>query len=232
MSKILVAPKEFALHISPTVVKELGTPAAVFLQKLYYLLNHAKRKNGEPIKHVIHQKRKWYWHSFENWKETLGLYSVSTIKRAIAKLSELGIIEIQKLNPVKRERINYYTINYKKLKQLFGISASVTKPQPQSKSKPEPEKIQGTEAPVHAEARVENLAPLTREHRSLYLQLRRYKVDISYNDPRLRKWLKVENLLIGYIASAPTRLNINRWQWHTPEQILPMEFLRGTDHGY
>ena len=226
MSKILVAPKEFALHVSPTVVKELGTPAAVFLQKLYYLLNHAKRKNGEQIKHVIHQKRRWYWHSFENWKETLGLYSVSTIKRAIAKLSELGIIEIQKLNPIKRERINYYTINYKKLKQLFGISASVTKPQPQSKSKPEPEKIQGTEAPIHAEATAEELATIPKEHRTLYRQLRQYKLDISYNDPRLFFWERKARSVTSYTASATNRFNINKWQWHTPEQILPQELLR------
>lgn len=231
MSKVLTSPNEFALHASPTIAKELGTPAAVFLQKLYFLLNHAKNKNGEPLKYLeTHQNRKWYWHTFEKWQKTLGIYSVSTIKRAVAKLKELGIIEIKKLNPIKRERVNYYAINYKKLKQVFGISANPTKVQ--TKPKTELEKVQGTEAPIHTEARVEDLAPLTREHRSLYLQLRRYKVDISYNDPRLRKWLKVENLLIGYVASAPTRLNINRWQWHTPEQILPMEFLRGTDYGY
>ena len=231
MSKVLTSPNEFALHASPTIAKELGTPAAVFLQKLYFLLNHAKNKNGEPLKYLeTHQNRKWYWHTFEKWQKTLGIYSVSTIKRAVAKLKELGIIEIKKLNPVKRERVNYYAINYKKLKQVFGISANPTKAQ--TKPKAQPEKVQGTETPVHAEARVEDLAPLTRECRTLYLQLRRYKMDISYNDPRLRKWLKVEKLIIGYVASAPTRLNINRWQWHTPEQILPTEFLRGTDHGY
>ena len=231
MSKVLKNPEEFTLHASPTIAKELGTPAAVFLQKLYFLLNHAKNKNGEPLKYLeTHQNRKWYWHSFEKWQKTLGIYSVSTIKRAVAKLKELGIIEIKKLNPVKRERVNYYSINYKKLKQIFGISANPTKPQ--IKPKAEPEIVQGTETPVHAEAHVEDLAPLAREYRSLYLQLRRYKVDISFRDPRLRLWLKVQQDVIRYAASAPIRLNIHKWQWHTPEQILPTEFLRGTDHGY
>ncbi|MFV5593638.1 hypothetical protein [Acinetobacter junii] len=224
MSKILGSPEEFAIHASPAIAKELGTPAAVFLQKLYFLLNHAKNKNGEPLKYIqTHQNRRWWWHSFEKWQQTLGLYSVSTIKRAVAKLKELGIIEIKKLNPVKRERVNYYAINYKKLKQIFGISATPTKVQ--IKPKAEPEKVQGTEAPVHAEARVEDLAPLSREHRALYLQLRRYKVDISFKDPRLHLWLKTQRDVISYAASAPTRLNITKWHWHTPQQILPNHLL-------
>lgn len=225
MSKVLTSPNEFALHASPTIAKELGTPAAVFLQKLYFLLNHAKNKNGEPLKYLeTRQNRKWYWHTFEKWQKTLGIYSVSTIKRAVAKLKELGIIEIKKLNPVKRERVNYYAINYKKLKQIFGISANPTKAQ--TKPKTEPEKIQGTEAPVHAEATAEDLSTIPPEHRRLYRQLRQYKLDIAHDDPRLFYWEKRHRTVTGYTASAQNRLNINAWQWHTPEQILPAELLR------
>jgi hypothetical protein len=227
MSQILKSSDEYALYASPSIAKELGTPAAVFLQKLYFMLNHAKNKNGETVRYIkVHQNRKWWWHTFENWQKTLGLYSISTIKRAVAKLSELGIIEVQKLNPVKRERVNYYSINYKKLKQLFGISASVTKPQPQSKPKQAPEKIQGTEVPIHAEATAEDLATIPREHRTLYKQLRQYKLDISYDDPRLYFWEKKARSVTSYTASATNRFDINKWQWHTPEQILPEELLR------
>lgn len=227
MSQILKSADEYALYASPSIAKELGTPAAVFLQKLYFMLNHAKNKNGETVRYIkVHQNRKWWWHTFENWQKTLGLYSISTIKRAVAKLSELGIIEVQKLNPVKRERVNYYSINYKKLKQLFGISAGATKPQPQPKLKPAPEKIQGTEAPIHAEATAEELATIPQEHRTLYRQLRQYKLDISYDDPRLFFWERKTRLVTSYTASATNRFDINKWQWHTPEQILPEEFLR------
>lgn len=227
MSQILKSSDEYALYASPSIAKELGTPAAVFLQKLYFLLNHAKNKNGETVRYIkVHQNKKWWWHSFEKWQRTLGLYSISTIKRAVAKLSELGIIEVKKLNPIKRERVNYYSINYKKLKQLFGISAYPSKSEAKQKPEPKSETIQGTQTPTHPEATVEDLAPLTREHRSLYLQLRRFKMDVSYRDPRLRLWLKFERNVTAYAASASTRLNINKWQWHTPEQILPEELLR------
>lgn len=93
MSQILKTSEEFSIYASPLIAKELGTPAAIFIQKLHYLINNSKNKNGKKSDFLkVHQNRKWWWHTFENWQKTLGLYSVSTIKRAVAKLSELGLI--------------------------------------------------------------------------------------------------------------------------------------------
>lgn len=84
-------------------------------------------------------------------------------------------------------------------------------------------KIQGTEVPIHAEATAEDLATIPREHRTLYKQLRQYKLDIAYDDPRLYFWEKKARSVTSYTASATNRFDINKWQWHTPEQILPEE---------
>ena len=223
MKNILLQNQEYPLIASPQLAKELGTAAATFLQKLHFLISET-RKYKQKKNLTVHLNRKWWFHTFEEWQSTLGLFSVSTIKRAVAKLKELGLIEINKLSKIKSMRVNYYTINYKKLKTLFGISAGAAKPQPAPKLIPE--KIEGTEAPSHAEATAEDIATIPREHRALYRQLRQYKLDIAYDDSHLFHWEKISRTVIAYTASAPNRLNLNKWQWHTPEQILPAELLR------
>lgn len=223
MKNILLTNQEYPLIASPQLAKELGTAAATFLQKLHFLLSE-NRKFKQKKNLTTYLNRKWWFHTFEEWQTTLGMFSVSTIKRAVAKLKELGLIEINKLSKIKSIRVNYYAINYQKLKELFGISTSQTKPSPAPK--PSPENIMGTDAPTQPEANVENLATIPSEHRALYRQLRQYKLDVSYDDPRLHFWEKKARSVIAYAASAPNRFNINKWQWHTPEQILPEELLR------
>jgi len=230
--KILKCDDEYPLITSPTLIKELGSAGAMLLQKLYYLLTENGKKKHKKSKHFeIRNNRQWWWHTFEDWKSTLGFFSVSTIKRAVSKLKELGLIEINKLSDDKSKRVNYYSINYRKLKQLFGISPS----QPSSKTPATPsaaEPIKGTDTPINPTATKEDLSIFHSDYRDLYIKLRRYKLDIAHDDPRLHQWLNIARKIVSYAASAPTRLNINRWQWHTPEQILPNELLRGTSYGY
>lgn len=223
MKNILLTNQEYPLIASPQLAKELGTAAATFLQKLHFLISET-RKYKQKMNLTVHQNRKWWFHTFEEWQSTLGLFSVSTIKRAVAKLKELGLIEINKLSKIKSMRVNYYTINYKKLKALFGISTGATKPQP--KPKLMPDRIEGTEAPIHAEASAEDIATIPRENRAIYRQLRQFKLDIAHDDPRLFHWQKISRTVIAYAASASNRLNLNKWQWHMPEQILPAELIR------
>ena len=221
--KVLLQSNEYPIIASPQLAKKLGMPAATFLQKLYFLLNDTRKyKNKRNL--TQHSNRKWWFHTFEEWQSTLGLFSVSSIKRAVAKLKELGLIEINKLDPNKSMRVNYYTINYKKLKALFGISTGAVKPQP--KPKLIPDRIEGTEEPIHAEASAEDFATIPRENRAIYRQLRQFKLDIAHDDPRLFHWQKISRTVIAYAASASNRLNLNKWQWHMPEQILPAELIR------
>ncbi|ASN71613.1 putative O family protein [Uncultured Caudovirales phage clone 2F_1] len=224
MKKVLLSTNEYPIIASPQLAKELGMPAATFLQKLYFLLNETKKyKNKKNL--TQHNNRRWWFHTYEEWVSTLGLFSVSSIKRAVSKLKQLGLIEINKLDPNKSMRVNYYTINYKKLKELFGIGVEVKASAPAA-TKGNNQKIVGTDTPACPEATAEDLATLQSQHRALYRQLRGLKVDITHDDPLIFKFADRPREVLAYAASASSRLDINRWQWHTVEQILPQHILQ------
>jgi len=226
MKNILLQNDEYPIIASPLLSKELGLPAATFLQKLYYLLNET-RKYKRKKNLTQHNNRKWWFHTYEEWTSTLGLFSTSTIKRAVAKLKELGLIEINKLDSNKSMRVNYYTINYKKLKDLFGIGTAQSKPNSKPKDAQEaPEKPKGTDLPLHSEATAEQFSTMPEINRQLYRQLRKFKLDIEHDSPLLLAWQNCHREVLAYTASASSRLDINKWQWHTPEQILPEHLIR------
>lgn len=223
--KLLLQPNEYPLIASPELAKVLGITAATFLQKLYFLINE-NRKFKTKKNLTTHNGRKWWFHTYEEWQTTLGMFSISTIKRAVAKLRELGLIQIAKLSDIKSMRVNYYTIDYKKLKDMFGINASPkTKPDPKPAPSPHQDKIVGTDAPQHPPAAHEQLKALPDKQRQLYIQLRSLKLDISPEEPLLEIWVHHTKMICAYVASASSRLDITKWHWHTPEQILPSHLL-------
>lgn len=221
MKNILLQNNEYPIIASPMLCKELGLPAASFLQKLYYLLNETGRyKRKKNL--TQHNNRKWWFHTFEEWASTLGLFSISTIKRAVSKLKELGLIEINKLDSNKSMRVNYYTINYKKLKEIFGLGTLQSKPEPTSDVS---QTRKGTDLPLYPEATAEQVSTIPEINRQLYRQLRKLKLDIAYDSPWLLAWQNRHREVIAYVASATSRLDINKWQWHTPEQIMPAHLI-------
>ena len=120
---ILLAPSDYPLIASPTLAKAYGVAAATFLQKLHYCLEKSDAQ--------VHQGKKYWFHSYEQWQQTLGIYSVSTIKRIVAKLKQAEILVIKRLSKNKWLQTNFYSINYRKLKQLIQPNTE-TQAQPQS----------------------------------------------------------------------------------------------------
>lgn len=223
--KLLLQHNEYPLIASPEMAKVLGITAATLLQKLYFLINETrKRKTKKNL--TTYKGRKWWFHTYEEWKETLGMFSVSTIKRAVAKLRALGLIQVAKLSDVKSDRVNYYTIDYKKLKDLFCIeipTADTSKPR--LAAAPHQDKIIGTPEPQNPPATPEQLRAMPDKQRKLYNQLRTLKLDITPYEPLLEIWVHHANMIPAYVASAPSRLDITKWHWHTPQQILPNHLL-------
>ena len=109
-TKLLVS-GDYPLIASPTLAKKYGVPSAMFLQKLHYFLQSSDAKCME--------QQKYFYHSYEQWTDTLGIYSVSTIKRIVSKLKTAGILIVKKLSQNKWLQTNFYTINYRKLSALI-----------------------------------------------------------------------------------------------------------------
>ncbi|WP_336949070.1 hypothetical protein [Acinetobacter junii] len=223
--KLLLQHNEYPLIASPELAKVLGITAATFLQKLYFLISE-NRKFKKKKNLTTHNGRKWWFHTFEEWQTTLGMFSVSTIKRAVAKLRALGLIHVAKLSDIKSDRVNYYTIDYNKLKSLFCIEIPTEpKSTPKPAAKNNQDKVVGTDTPQNPDATPDQLKSMPDKQRLLYNQLRKLKLDISHADPILEIWAHNAKMISAYAASASSRLDITKWHWHTPEQILPHHLL-------
>lgn len=124
---------ESPLIILPSLALKLGTNEAIFLQQLHYWLG--KTNN-------THNGIKWAYNTIQQWADQLKIMSVATIERAVAKLKKLGILLVEKLNPNKSDRTNFYSINYKKLVEVIGQHTCQNQPIKLMQSPPQAEVIQ------------------------------------------------------------------------------------------
>lgn len=239
-TKLLVQ-GDYPLIASPTLAVHYGLPSAMFLQKLHYCL---QSKDAICIK-----QQKFFYHTYEKWAETLGIYSVSTIKRIVSKLKKAEILIVKKLAQNKWLQTNFYTINYRKLSSLLkdfqksehidpsDVTLAPTRSQdtdviqkPHATSKlsvTQPFVIKkakvatttGLSQALNPVAQDVALKAMSLEKRGLYKQLLQYKVDIHYDDARLDDWISKRNYVIQKVAYLKDQLGHLKIFWHTPEQL-------------
>lgn len=87
----------------------IGRTPALFLQQLHYWLQKSK--------HLI-DDIPWIYNTLNDWAEQLGC-SPTTIKRVIAHLKHLEIIQIDRRKQSEWDQTNWYTIDYKSLEALI-----------------------------------------------------------------------------------------------------------------
>jgi len=97
--------QDSVLLSQPILIENFGRAGAQFLSQLHYWLE----KDG-PFGHE-HQGIRWIYNSAESWAEQLHL-SVRQVRRLISRFLESGVLRVQKLNPCKSIRTNYYSIDY------------------------------------------------------------------------------------------------------------------------
>ncbi|MDY6460191.1 hypothetical protein [Acinetobacter faecalis] len=232
---------DYPLIASPTLAQAYGVASAIFLQKLHYCLQSTDAQ--------LFQQQKFFYHSYEQWAETLGTYSPSTIKRIVSKLKKVGILVVKKLSQNKWIQTNFYAINYRKLSSLLKSSIQSVEPETVTQENiqaisaqsshnvikqtstvkvtnaipcrrpDQSNNAQGLPSPLAPMASAATLEAMSTEKRSLYHQLLQLKVDIHYDDARLDEWLENKKFIVHKAAYLKDQLGHLKMRWFTPEQI-------------
>jgi hypothetical protein len=103
----------------PKLIEEFGRAGAQLLSQLHYWLSK-KETLGCNNKGV-----RWIYNSADAWSEQLCI-SPRQIQRIVKKLTDIGILLVEKLSVNKYNRTNHFTINYQTLEQYIG--SNVLKP--------------------------------------------------------------------------------------------------------
>lgn len=91
------------LVILPELAVTIGLNEAIVLQQIHFWLQKSgKQRDG----------RVWVYNSTREWQEQFPWWSEVTLKRIMASLRRLGIVETGNYNRAKMDRTNWYTINY------------------------------------------------------------------------------------------------------------------------
>lgn len=103
--------------LNTDLATQIGLNEALVLQQLFYWLEKGIEING----------RQWVYKTHAKWqKQDFPFWSVSTIKRTLNNLEKLGLIDVEQLSDNNFDRKNYYTINFKKLKEYEGQATDNT----------------------------------------------------------------------------------------------------------
>ena len=107
--------------IQPELACAIGVNEALVLQQIQYWLTNSCTENN------IRDGRRWVYNPMEtqreersSWKANFPFFGLSTIKRIFTKLENKGIIIAGEYNTDKRDRTQWYTIDYEKLDQITG----------------------------------------------------------------------------------------------------------------
>jgi hypothetical protein len=104
--------QDSVLLSQPLLIENFGRAGAQFLSQLHYWLEHSQC--GQQ-----HMGQKWIYNTENSWANQLKL-SARQFRRHVSNLADKGIIFVQKLNPHKSNRTNYFSINYEQLNQLLA----------------------------------------------------------------------------------------------------------------
>ena len=100
-NKLLI--DETPIQIQPTMVCVFGLNEAIFLQQLHYLSQYSTH---------IYDDRKWVYNSYNQWQERFPFMSLSSIKRLVKKLKDIGILILDNYNTNQWDRTSWYAIDY------------------------------------------------------------------------------------------------------------------------
>ncbi|MEZ2895875.1 conserved phage C-terminal domain-containing protein [Providencia rettgeri] len=83
----------------------LGLNEALLLQQIQYWLS-------DESSGIDFEGNRWIYNTIEQWHEQFPFFSESTIKRGLANLKKLGVLNVEQINKRNHDRTNYYSINH------------------------------------------------------------------------------------------------------------------------
>lgn len=113
------------LQVLPTLAEAIGLNEALILQQVHWLLLRSKKE---------FKGKSWVYNTYEEWQEKhFRFFSVSTIRRTISNLENLGLlISTTEFNQMKVDKTKWYTINYEALDRLAITTAKNDSPSVQN----------------------------------------------------------------------------------------------------
>lgn len=138
-SGLLIADRP--LQVLPRLASAIGLSEALILQQVHYWILNSGKKRGHY---------KWTYNSYVAWQRQFPFWSLSTIKRAIGKLEQQGLLVSGNFNKHPYDHTKWYRVNYKALDELdrklnLSQSSSSNKRKRLAKTnKPIPETISET----------------------------------------------------------------------------------------
>ncbi len=100
---------ENPLVVNPELAEKIGLNEAIVLQQLHYWIQKSTIEYDGYV---------WVYNTIDQWREQFRFFSADTIKRTLKKLKEVGLVRVERLSKDKRDRTNYYAIDYKKLESF------------------------------------------------------------------------------------------------------------------
>lgn len=109
--------QEDPLLVLPSLAVAIGLNEAIFLQQIHFHLRFSKNERDGRI---------WVYNTFEDWQKELPWWSISTLKRIVSKLQNLGLlITTSKYNKMPIDKTLWYTIDYSAVVSLRGDDVSI-----------------------------------------------------------------------------------------------------------
>lgn len=233
----------------PCLIQAFGRSESELLQKIHYLIFYSTLSYAGDyrIQRKEHSKKKFIGLSYEAIVEVMGNMSLSTVKRAVKRLRESGILIVEKLSVSVWERLNFYRVDYHKLEDLLGLNFLDNKPDDEKPEEyielkenlncgitrkikvarqknvipPTPYDLavgEGSAEPKCPQAPQHQLDAQPKAVVELYRMLRGYRVDISLAHEIFKRADKASlNVVATHILSRKS--GIDGLTWHTPEQL-------------
>lgn len=118
-SKLLL--HESPLQVLPTLAIIVGLNEAIVLQQVHYWTEHIAKNQGRlppDQRSNFRSGRWWTYQSFPEWQaNSFPFWSLATIKRTFLNLEALGVLVVRQLSRDRRDRTNWYSIDYDRLNQ-------------------------------------------------------------------------------------------------------------------